>query len=52
MDCFVKASPERCKQSAIQFVSELGAARRMWAMCVRSCASSGFYASHFGDCRK
>lgn len=52
MDCFVKASPVRCKQSAIQFVSEMGAARRTWIMCVRSCASSGFYASHFGDCRK
>lgn len=52
MDCYVKASPQRCKQTAIQFVSELGEARRTWAMCVRSCAASGFYASHFGDCRK
>ena len=52
MECFVKASPERCKQSAIQFVSQAGAARRTWVMCVRSCAAANFYARHFGDCKR
>jgi hypothetical protein len=52
MDCYLDASPSRCKQATIHYVSHPELGMRTWSMCVRSCARAGFMSRTFGSCRR
>lgn len=56
-DCYIKASPRRCTQTAIDFMGSLTtnafeAKRRAWVVCVNSCRNAGVWSQWFGACRR
>lgn len=52
MNCYVTATPQRCKQIAVNFIANPGQYRRTWYMCVRSCSDTSLWARTIGECRK
>lgn len=52
MNCYVEASPQRCKQTAVQMVGSPAMFQHTWVMCVRSCGDAGFTSRVLGDCRR
>ena len=52
MNCYVSASPRRCKQTAVSMVGDPAGFQRTWTMCVRSCGTAGLWDKTLGDCRR
>lgn len=52
MNCYVTASPHRCKQTAVSMVGDPSGFQRTWTMCVRSCGTATAWSRTFGDCRR
>jgi hypothetical protein len=46
--CWVKASPLKCQYLAYGLMDTAF----KWRVCVRSCATSGIWASQFGECKR
>jgi len=52
MNCYVEASPQRCKQTAVNFIGNPDQYRRTWMLCVRSCGDASFLSRTVGECRR
>lgn len=52
MECYSKASPQRCKAAAINLVGNPSLFRMTWGRCVLTCGQAGWWDRHVGDCRK
>ena len=52
MNCYVEASPRRCKQTAVSLVGNPSEFLRTWTMCVRSCGTANVWSRTLGDCRR
>lgn len=51
-ECYANASPKRCEQLAIRYVSAVSKYVRAWSSCVMSCAHASWMSRTFGDCRR
>lgn len=52
--CWIKATPKKCEPHVTTYISSMNKsdAMRAWYICVASCASSGFWSNHFGECSR